>query len=60
MGDAMAIGLIEKCLNNGIRMTSQRQIISGVIEGSEDHPDFDQLHVRAVEQDRTIPIAAVY
>ena len=38
MGDAMAIGLIEKCLNNGIRMTSQRQIISEVIEGSEDHP----------------------
>ena len=60
MGDAMAIGLIEKCLNNGIRMTSQRQINSGVIEGSEDHPDVDQLHRRAVEQDRTISIAAVY
>ena len=56
----MAIGLIEKCLNNGIRMTSQRQIILGVIEGSEDHPDVDQLYLRAVEQDRTISIATVY
>ena len=43
MGDAMAIGLIEKCLNNRIRMTSERQIILGVIEGSEGHPDVDQL-----------------
>jgi Fur family ferric uptake transcriptional regulator len=43
MGDAMTSGLIEKCLNNGIRMTSQRQIILEVIEGSEDHPDVDQL-----------------
>jgi len=60
MGDAMTSGLIEKCLINGIRMTSQRQIILGVIEGSEDHPDVDQLYRRAVEQDRTISIATVY
>ena len=60
MGDAMTSGLIEKCLNNGIRMTSQRQIILEVIEGSEDHPDVDQLHRRSVEQDRTISIATVY
>ena len=60
MGDAVTIGLIEKCLNNGIRMTSQRQIIIGVIEGSEDHPDVDQLYRRAVGQDRTISIATVY
>ena len=44
----MTSGLIEKCLKNGIRMTSQRQIILEVIEGSEDHPDVDQLHWRAV------------
>lgn len=41
-------------------MTSQRQIILEVIEGSEDHPDVDQLYQRAVEQDRTISIATVY
>ena len=60
MGDVMTIGLFEKCLKNGIRMTSQRQIILEVIEGSEDHPDVDQLYRRAVEQDRTISIATVY
>ena len=56
----MGAGLIDKCLKNGIRMTSQRQIILEVIEGSEDHPDVDQLYQRAVEQDRTISIATVY
>jgi Fur family ferric uptake transcriptional regulator len=56
----MADGLMKKCLNNGIRMTNQRQIIVGVIEGSEDHPDVDQLYRRAVEEDNTISIATVY
>ena len=56
----MTAGLIDKCVKNGIRMTSQRQIILEVIEGSEDHPDVDQLYQRAVKQDRTISIATVY
>ena len=60
MCDVMTSGLIEKCFKNGIRMTTQRQIITGVIEGLEDHPDVDQLYWRAVEQDRTISIATVY
>ena len=56
----MVAELIDKCLKNGIRMTSQRQIILEVIEGSEDHPDVDQLYQRAIEQDCTISIATVY
>ena len=56
----MTSGLMDKCLQSGIRMTSQRQIIVGVIEGSEDHPDVDQLHRRAVAEDNTISIATVY
>ena len=40
-------------------MTNQRQIIVGVIENSEDHPDVDQLYRQAVEED-TISIATVY
>ncbi len=56
----MASGLVNKCLKSGIRMTNQRQIILDVIEGSEDHPDVDQLHRRAIEHDRTISIATVY
>ncbi len=56
----MTAGLIEKCLKNGIRMTSQRQIVLEVVEESEDHPDVDQLYQRAVEQDSTISLATVY
>ena len=41
-------------------MTSQRPIIVGVIENSEDHSDVDQLYRRAFEQDATISIATVY
>ena len=56
----MTNGLLKKCLNNGIRMTNQRQVIIGVIENSEDHPDVDQHYRRAVEEDATISIATVY
>ena len=56
----MTNALLKKCLNNGIRMTNQRQIIVGVIENSEDHPDVDQLYRRAVKEDTTISIATVY
>jgi len=56
----MSTTLMEKCLAEGIRMTSQRQIIVGVIEESEDHPDVDQLYRRAVQDDDTISIATVY
>ena len=56
----MTNALLKKCLNNGICMTNQRQIIIGVIENSEDHPDVDQLYRRAVEEDTTISIATVY
>ena len=51
--------LLKKCLNNGIRMTNQHQIIVGVIENSEDYPDVDQLYRRAVEEHNTISIATV-
>ena len=56
----MTNALLKKCVNNGSRMTNQRQIIVGVIENSEDHPDVDQLYRRAVEEDNTISIATVY
>lgn len=52
--------LLEKCLSQNIRMTSQRQVIVKVIEDSEDHPDVDLLYRRSVEVDNTISIATVY
>ena len=60
IGNGMANGLMDKCLSKGIRMTSQRQVIIGVIEEAEDHPDVDQLYRRAVAQDNTISLATVY
>lgn len=59
-GTAMSNRLLEKCLKKGIRMTSQRQVIVGVIGDSEDHPDVDELYRRAVDEDSTISIATVY
>ena len=56
----MSLDLLEKCLSRGIRMTSQRQVIVGVIGDSEDHPDVDELYRRAVDEDSTISIATVY
>ena len=56
----MTNALLKKCLNNGIRMTNQRQIIVGVNENSVDHPDVDQLYWWAVKEDTTISIATVY
>lgn len=56
----MSDRLLEKCLSQNIRMTSQRQVIVKVIEESEDHPDVDLLYRRSVEVDDTISIATVY
>ena len=56
----MSDTLLSRCLAKNIRMTSQRQIIIQVIEESDDHPDVDQLYLRAVELDNTISIATVY
>ena len=56
----MSDTLLSRCLAKNIRMTLQRQIIIQVIEGSDDHPDVDQLYLRSVELDNTISIATVY
>ena len=56
----MSNNLLSRCLEKGIRMTSQRQVIVGVLGDAEDHPDVDELYRRAVQQDNTISIATVY
>ena len=56
----MSDTLLDKCLSQNIRMTTQRQVIVKVIEGSEDHPDVDLLYRRSVKVDDTISIATVY
>jgi Fur family ferric uptake transcriptional regulator len=52
---------IEKaCLEKGMRMTGQRKTIARTIAQSDDHPDVEELHRRAVRLDDNISIATVY
>src|SRR3954452_18430432 len=48
------------CQDKGLKMTEQRRVIARVLSESEDHPDVEQLHKRAVAIDPHISIATVY
>ena len=48
------------CAERGLRITEQRRVIARVLSDSEDHPDVERLHERAVEIDPGISIATVY
>jgi len=52
--------LLKRCEAKGLRMTEQRRIIAGVLEGADDHPDVEELYKRASAQDPRISIATVY
>ncbi|MDA8740032.1 transcriptional repressor [Rhodobacteraceae bacterium] len=52
--------IIERCETKGLRMTGQRQIIAGVLEDADDHPDVEELYARASALDSAISIATVY
>ena len=49
-----------RCAQKGLRMTEQRRIIARVLEGSDDHPDVEELYARASAVDPKISIATVY
>jgi Fur family ferric uptake transcriptional regulator len=48
------------CADKGLRITEQRRIIARILGESEDHPDVETLHERAVAIDPKISIATVY
>lgn len=48
------------CIEKGMRMTEQRRVIARVLSGAADHPDVEELHRRAAEEDPRISIATVY
>ena len=56
----MTENLYQRCISSNIRMTAQRQTIIQIIEESDDHPDVDQIYIRANAIDKTISIATVY
>lgn len=57
---ADAPDLESKAQEAGMRMTEQRRVIARVLAESDDHPDVEELHRRAVLQDAGISIATVY
>ena len=52
--------ILQRCVQKGLRMTSQRKIIAQVLEDAADHPDVEELYKRASKIDITISIATVY
>ena len=48
------------CAQRGLRITDQRRVIARVLSESDDHPDVEKLHERAVAVDPRISIATVY
>jgi len=59
-GGYMPDKLIERAAENGLRMTGQRVVIAEVLESAQDHPDVEELHIRASKIDDKISIATVY
>ncbi|MBT4710543.1 MAG: transcriptional repressor [Alphaproteobacteria bacterium] len=43
-----------------MKMTGQRRVIARVLSEAADHPDVEELHRRAAEEDARISIATVY
>ena len=54
------IDLEALCAERGLRITEQRRVIARVLSESEDHPDVEKLHERAMAVDPKISIATVY
>lgn len=56
----MSDTILDRLAAQGLRLTGQRRVIAAVLEESDDHPDVDELHARAVARDPGISIATVY
>lgn len=52
--------LERKCIEKGLKLTGQRRVVARVLSESQDHPDVEMLHKRAVAIDPHISIATVY
>ena len=58
--DNMQSRLLEKCQETGLRMTDQRRVIARVLSDASDHPDVNEVYLRASEIDPKISLATVY
>ncbi len=56
----MTSSIEKKCIENGIKLTGQRRVIAKVLSEADDHPDVEEVYMRAVVVDSGIGIATVY
>lgn len=56
----MSKTLIDRCAEQGLKMTGQRKVIAQALSDSDDHPDVEMLYERASKIDDNISIATVY
>lgn len=56
----MSKNLEDICVKNGMRMTGQRRVIAQVLSQADDHPDAEELYLRAAKIDANISLATVY
>lgn len=52
--------ILERLERQGIRLTGPRRVVARVLQESDDHPDVEELHIRAQALDPGISIASVY
>ena len=48
------------CVEKGMKMTDQRRAIARVLSESDDHPDVEEVYLRASKIDSRVSIATVY
>ena len=61
MKKKITISRIEKlCSEKGVKITHQRKIIAKVISDAKDHPDANEVFLRANKIDSRISLATVY
>ena len=48
------------CIDKGVKMTENRRVIAEILSGADDHPDVEELYLRASHLDKRISIATVY
>ena len=58
--DDLPTRLEQLCQEKGLKMTELRRVISRVLADASDHPDVEQVYLRAVAIDPHISIATVY
>ena len=56
----MAVSVVERCIDKGLKMTGPRKAIAEALSQSADHPDADTLYQRVQAIDSSVSLATVY